>query len=634
MPIDVAKHEIRLIEILPCDRNPKCTAPITQSVTQTDGLLASRVRGRMKRVCLDDSPVYTALSYTWGDANDRKLILLDDVEVSIGANLENALSHIRDESATIPLWADALCINQSDDEEKSEAVQQMKRIYHEATQVIVWLGPSYEDSDVAFDVMDRIGKEACEIGFWDIPLNIWLESLSHDSGPYAKMQNLMREKITLDYPFETVAKLTYRPWWYRVWVLQEFVLARHVSLTCGFKSITYAHFFAALITSTAALMRLIERAATTPEDWTDPIKAARMEKIFTNVANPRASNMMRARQRYHSNPESHETLIQLLRRANSVTSALNDLHATDHRDRIYGMLGLACDTDKLGIRPDYLKSCEETYIDTARALLQHGHTDILVFSQFPKHYSTLPCWVPDWTTTIQEPCGGCIADASFNASAQLPLCSPAVSDSSDTSRLIALNGSRVDKITEVGTPWLPTIVGYVHDWTQSVTFISEIESFCDRSNHLARPIYKSHEQREEAVWRIPCGDMDQLGNTGRHRARSTGPDVLEGFKLLKKGFESCEASRSNDLRLRSYQMSMGGMFKRRPFLSEQGYVGLVPSHTEVGDVIVIIYGAIVPFILRDLGNGRCQFIGEAYVHGIMDGEYLEKHPQTETFILC
>lgn len=79
---------------------------------------------------------------------------------------------------------------------------------------------------------------------------------------------------------------------------------------------------------------------------------------------------------------------------------------------------------------------------------------------------------------------------------------------------------------------------------------------------------------------------------------------------------------------------MDYMFRRRPFLSEQGYVGLAPSHAEVNDVIVIIYGAIVPFVLRDVGNHRSELVGESYVHGIMDGEYVEKDPPTETFILC
>ena len=312
------------------------------------------------------------------------------------------------------MWADALCINQSDSEEKSEAVQQMKRIYQDANHVIFRLGPSDENSDVAFDVMDRIGKEACGIGFWNIPPKVWLEPLSHDSGPYTKLQNLMREKITFEYPFEAIGKLTRRPWWYRVWVLQEFVLAREVSLTCGFKSMTLTHFAPALLTSIAALIKLIGRAIATPEDWMDPVKGPRMKKVLINAPNSRAGNMIGARKKYHSNPESLETLIQLLRRANSVSAALNNIHATDPRDRIFGMLGLASDTDKLEIRPDYSKPCKEVHVNAARTLLQHGHTDVLVFSQFPKHYSD---WVPDWTTTIQEPCGGCVADACFSASA-------------------------------------------------------------------------------------------------------------------------------------------------------------------------------------------------------------------------
>jgi hypothetical protein len=298
------------------------------------------------------------------------------------------------------------------------------------------------------------------------------------------------------------------------------------------------------------------------------------------------------------------------------------------------MLGLASDTDQLGIRPDYSKSWDAVYIDTARALLQHGHTDVLVFSQHSSDHKILPTWVPDWTTTIQEPCGGCVADACFSASGQKSLCM-VPTPLSNAARLIALHGARVDTITHVGAPWLPTIERYAHDWAQSATFVSEIESFCDQSNRLDRPIYKSTKQREEAVWRIPCGDMDRLSdNSSRTRAHPTSPSVLEGFELLKAGFESDEARDSISRKLGSYTISMGDQFKRRPFLSEQGYVGLAPSHAEAGDVIVIIYGAIVPFILREVGNGRYNLVGEAYVHGIMDGEYIENGPPTETFILC
>jgi Heterokaryon incompatibility protein (HET) len=633
MPIDSSKHEIRLIEILPSNGNPESTAPIPQGSKPSDEPLRPRVRCRMKRICLDDSPVYPALSYSWGDANDKRQIVLNDMEVSVNASLESALYHLRHRSATITLWADALCINQSDNGEKTEQVQQMKRIYQDASHVIVWLGPRGEDSDVAFDVMNQIGKKACDLGFWDIPRKSWLqpEHRSNESGPYARLHKFIEEEISLDHPFEAIARLTKRPWWYRVWVMQEFVLAKDIFLACGFSNIAYPHFAAAIISFITGRLKIMVKVQ--PEDWTDLIKGPKLRNFITNSMNSRPSNMIGARRVYHADPGSHETLIQLLLRANSVSSSLDNLHATNHRDKIFGMLGLASDTDQLDIRPDYSKSCQAVYTDVARNLLQHGHTDILALSQFPKRHPNLPTWVPDWTTTIQVPCGECVFDARFSASGQISVCSvPTVSPDAD--RLIALSGARVDIITQVGAQWLPTIEDYKHDWVQSITFISEIESFCDKSDRLARPIYKSLEQRKEAVWRIPCGDLARLSGTRRHRAHITSPDVLEGFKLLKEGFKSHEAGYSADTRLHSYMTSMGDMFKRRPFLSAQGYVGLAPSHAEVGDVIVIIYGAIVPFIVRDLGKGRFNFVGEAYVHGIMDGEYVEKGPPTETFILC
>jgi hypothetical protein len=58
---------------------------------------------------------------------------------------------------------------------------------------------------------------------------------------------------------------------------------------------------------------------------------------------------------------------------------------------------------------------------------------------------------------------------------------------------------------------------------------------------------------------------------------------------------------------------MGDLFKRKPFMSTKGYVGLAPSHSEAGDVICVLYGCIVRFVLRKNGL-RYNLIGEAYVH--------------------
>jgi Heterokaryon incompatibility protein (HET) len=169
----------------------------------------SPVRCLMKRISANDGPAYTALSYAWGDSNDRRVVLVIENQVIVTTSLESALYHLRHTSDVITLWVDALCINQSDHEEKIEAVQQMKRIYQDATQAIVWLGPSGEDSDTALEVMNEIGKESYDIGSQEAQREGRLEGSSNDNGPYAVAHRLVKEKLSLDLPFEAIARLAY-----------------------------------------------------------------------------------------------------------------------------------------------------------------------------------------------------------------------------------------------------------------------------------------------------------------------------------------------------------------------------------------------------------------------------------------
>ena len=59
-----------------------------------------------------------------------------------------------------------------------------------------------------------------------------------------------------------------------------------------------------------------------------------------------------------------------------------------------------------------------------------------------------------------------------------------------------------------------------------------------------------------------------------------------------------------------------------------------PETAVVGDVVCIFHGAEVPFVLRPEANDRYRLLGEAYVHGIMDGEFMDTAPAIESFILC
>ncbi|RSL55684.1 hypothetical protein CEP54_009254 [Fusarium duplospermum] len=124
---------------------------------------------------------------------------IDGFDLPVGENLYAALSHLRDCSIERTIWADAVCINQQDTKEKATQVQSMAKIYAKASGVIVWLGKATPDSCQALEEL-RIAAE-------------------------------QRTKRSIDQ--SAILRLLERPWFQRIWVLQEVAAARHVLIKCG-----------------------------------------------------------------------------------------------------------------------------------------------------------------------------------------------------------------------------------------------------------------------------------------------------------------------------------------------------------------------------------------------------------------
>jgi Heterokaryon incompatibility protein (HET) len=100
------------------------------------------------------TPYYEALSYAWGTKLASRFILVDGKRLSVTENLFSALHHLRRKHCHRLLWVDAICIDQSNLEERSQQVQIMDNIYQNATNVIVWLGPSTPESKLALRYLD------------------------------------------------------------------------------------------------------------------------------------------------------------------------------------------------------------------------------------------------------------------------------------------------------------------------------------------------------------------------------------------------------------------------------------------------------------------------------------------------
>ncbi|OCL02256.1 HET-domain-containing protein [Glonium stellatum] len=82
----------------------------------------------------------------------------------ITENLFFALQRLQDTIDTLILWVDSLCINQSNNDEKSKQVELMGSIYQQAACVIAWLGPAVDESDLAMRALDNIGYQCLSAG--------------------------------------------------------------------------------------------------------------------------------------------------------------------------------------------------------------------------------------------------------------------------------------------------------------------------------------------------------------------------------------------------------------------------------------------------------------------------------------
>ncbi|EHK45650.1 hypothetical protein TRIATDRAFT_291940 [Trichoderma atroviride IMI 206040] len=182
------KGNIRLLKLLP---HRDISSP----------LLCSLIDYPLQDLAGSNHHLYDSLSYAWGSPEKTRSISIGDCYLPITTNLHAALLRLRDRFFERIIWVDAICINQQDLNERSSQVQRMATIYALANRVIVWLGEAEDNSDQALEELHN----------------------SADGQPAGEDQRLRN----------AVLKLLQRPWFKRIWILQEVAAARNVLILCG-----------------------------------------------------------------------------------------------------------------------------------------------------------------------------------------------------------------------------------------------------------------------------------------------------------------------------------------------------------------------------------------------------------------
>lgn len=205
---------------------------------------------------LQDNPVYTALSYVWGDPTITEDILINGFTFAVTKNLAAALRYVKRhwnewfpgrDTRTFRLWADAVCINQHDIEKRSHQITLMTSIYTNAELVIAWLGDGDEEIPLGLQALHIISREAAAQitaavspspdGTTIKPSLQWIER--YPSLWFSHLDNENTTPVGFRGVWKGIERFMKVPYWSRIWVFQEIVLARRVLLAYGPDSISF-----------------------------------------------------------------------------------------------------------------------------------------------------------------------------------------------------------------------------------------------------------------------------------------------------------------------------------------------------------------------------------------------------------
>ncbi|KAI0410534.1 HET-domain-containing protein [Xylaria grammica] len=571
------------------------------------GNSSSGIQCQLSEAPLQTPPEFEALSYVWGDVTDTLPITVQGRPHNVTRNLCSALHSLRYPNRIRTLWVDALCINQTDISERNHQVGLMGRIYSTAKHVVAWLGEANSRDEDILRVIEASGLD---------PDLHWTEIFARGN------------------PFSLYFFLR-NPWWDRVWTAQEAVLAQDLTFQCGRRTISGKSMIGMLRSFNIHLSSCcidLQKSWDSQNQW-----AATLPDILKIVH----QQLELADVRDRSSIESFS----------QIASRFRHRQATDPRDKVYGLLGIVDDADNISI--NYSSSAETVYEESTRGIISKTRNlDLFCHTIQVSNESglrgrgssrlpSLPSWVPDWDAdfdTLDNPSHGVIFRLRtlhlFNTCGSRLFGGSANSNEQGSLRV---SGITFDVVERISPPTYRT----QRDTTkviQSWRVMAGVEEAPDRP-------YPSGGTILDAFWRTLCFDTSTKVTSSQpdmlyERATPDDRAIHDTFWFIS--FLSLYGRPTNDRLPGGFQDKLEGnrfsqrvaraILDRRFFVSKKGYMGLAPDTVKEGDMICVLAGGRLPFILRDAnttfkrlgdssGAERAHtLIGDAYLHGIMDGE--------------
>jgi hypothetical protein len=642
----------------------------------------------------DPSYPYNAVSYTWGDPTPTHSLIVDCnqcLRVTENVRLLVNFLFMGMDFGTSFFWIDAVCINQADLEEKSSQVSLMRDIYQHAGLVKIWLGQplgSYEEKAIEdlqrlqkfFKLYeennDKYGVIMSERAKRDARSNIedkgtvWLEEVMPDGSVRMRRPSMAEtlqrhmtpamiearfrlhygKELPTDWNWGHISMLFSKPWFERVWVIQEAFAGSRVLIHCGGKVMPWEDFN--FVTSRLMLcgldLSIHHGTGDSDETAVKTVSTGLTNSIFID-----ALKVVKAEKR-------------ALRLAPLLLTS-SRYQATNPRDKVYSLLGISSESKHSDLMPNYSLSAGEVFIKTAIHLIREDESlELLAAAGIGWHRETpnLPSWVPDFKSPPELPrwrfelCGDSYATSAHKSK------TISTAQAIPGTHTLVVNGVLVDEVIRVGPlpcpqPQTAKVVGaaaYMVERNNTMWFW-QARFMCDSLKQYptkepllevywrtlimnvsheglpATPNYGASYNRVAAVLGKPVeyqnshreerSDlamlMDELANHGKADA------VTVEFAYMERESKNSKL----ELGRRWNQAYASNGAGRNVFITRRGYFGIAAPGVEKGDQVALFSGVVTPMILRGAESSEREaatklgpaynLVSESYIHGLMSG---------------
>ncbi|KAI1125119.1 HET-domain-containing protein [Nemania abortiva] len=607
---------------------------------------------------------YEALSYVWGDLIDPEYVFLDGgVPIPVTKNLHSALRSLRLRNGGRKLWIDALCINQSDYEEKKIQLGLMKRVYQQAEKVIAYLPLSPPDQKNINELVPQIMRASMlYIDYHKSPKNTepdqeqYTGPLNSISDPETTTKVAVKEgesistilanslrdnKLYLesfglpsvDSPlWDSWRRLFGSPYFRRIWIWQEVTLGNNLHIWFGngegdAEPLMFSHHFLDLY---SASMTSSYNAAWCDSD--EDNEATLKDRI---VGSANATTMFRERILTRNAGHSRRRLIERL-------AAVGTFDAKDPRDKIYALLGLVSDGESFIQHVSYAPSdsVERIFARFAKLFMDRGEgIEVLLQAGLRDEEDEWPSWVPHWDSlerTVERDAARGQGITSVHMH---------VDESSQT---LNVSGAILDDINVVNDKVLEALQ-VTFDGVSITRFLNTIargfamvfKTFTPRDPEeilnqlfyvLAQPEGRSKRLNRQEPNR-PSSSQDGVDTSDSQREAESSTVALTAASTIEKEDKDTQILRTGFHEFLNYLTSLKGQISnaeegvaqiterksaaeyqafmkkalattshRRLCVTKGGRIGMAPKRAKVGDCVAVFEGCDIHFVLRRVGN--------------------------------